>query len=65
MKKKKIAIILFADYLKDGRVQRTAEALSEKYEVKVFVITEFINKYHSVNHVGNIQILSKSKFVRV
>lgn len=61
----KIAVLSFGDYLKDGRVQRTAEAFSEKYEVKVFVITEFINKYHSVNHVGNIRLLSKSNFVRV
>lgn len=56
MKKKKIAIVLFGNYLNDGRVQRTAEALSEKYEVKVFVTTEYIDKYPSIYHGINIRM---------
>ena len=50
MKKKKIAIVLFGDYLKDGRVQRTAEALSEEYDVKVFVTTDDMVNYPSIYH---------------
>ena len=50
MKKKKIAIILFGDYLKDGRVQRTAEALSGEYDVKVFVTTDYIDNYPNNYH---------------
>ncbi len=58
----KIAIILFGDYLKDGRVQRTAEALSEKYEVKVFVTTDYIDNYPSIYHGVSIKMTSlKSK----
>lgn len=50
MKKKKIAIVLFGDYLKDGRVQRTAEALSEEYDVKVFITTDYVDSYPSIYH---------------
>ncbi len=56
MKKKKIAIVLFGNYLNDGRVQRTAEALSEKYEVKVFVTTDNIDNYPSFYHGINIRM---------
>lgn len=52
----RIAIILFGDYLKDGRVQRTAEALSEKNEVKVFVTTDYIDNYPSTYHGVNIKM---------
>ena len=58
----KIGIILFGDYLKDGRVQRTAETLSEKYEVKVFVTTDYIDNYPSTYHGVNIKMIPlKSK----
>lgn len=42
---KKVAILLFGDYLIDGRVQRTAEALAEKYNVRVFVTSDYIEDY--------------------
>ncbi len=42
---KKVAILLFGDYLRDGRVQRTAEALKEKFDVKVFVTSDYIGDY--------------------
>lgn len=42
---KKVAILLFGDYLRDGRVQRTAEALKEKFNVKVFVTSDYIGDY--------------------
>jgi len=48
MKKKKIAVILFGNYLTDGRVQRTAETLIEKYEVMVFVTTDDMEHYPEV-----------------
>lgn len=44
-RREKIAIILFGDYIFDGRVQRCAEALADNYEVKVFVTTDYTNNY--------------------
>lgn len=58
----KIAIILFGDYLKDGRVQRTAEALSHHYHIRVFVTTDKIINYpkeYNGIEIEYIPLLSK------
>jgi glycosyltransferase involved in cell wall biosynthesis len=53
----KIAIILFGDYLKDGRVQRSAEALSQNHNVKVFVTTDPKENYPSEYNDVPIQFI--------
>ena len=44
----KIAVLLFGDYRQDGRVQRTANSLAEKYDVKVFITTDDMENYPKV-----------------
>ena len=53
----KIAIILFGDYLKDGRVQRAAEALSITHEVKVFITTDYVDNYPTKYNNVDIQMI--------
>ncbi|MDP8267166.1 MAG: glycosyltransferase [Candidatus Tenebribacter davisii] len=61
-RREKIAIILFGDYIFDGRVQRCAEALAERYEVKVFVTTDYSEDYPTIFRGIDIEFIPlKSK----
>ena len=54
----KIAVILFGDYIYDGRVQRTSRTLSSKYDVRVFGIADNNSKkYPKVFDGVNIEII--------
>ena len=65
MKKRKIATILFGNYLPDDRFQRTVVVSLEKDKVKIYETTKSITKYHSENHTNHMQILSNSNLARV
>ena len=54
----KIAVILFGDYIYDGRVQRISRILSSKYDVRVFGISDNNSKkYPKVFDGVNIEII--------
>ena len=62
--KKEIAIILFSNYLKDNRLQKTVGTQPEKYGLRIYETLKFMYKYHSINKTISIQRLSNSLLVR-